>query len=913
MTNRKRVFWATTALFSGLLVAGAASAQSSGTVATEGATELDTVVVTGSRTPSIDGAIIAQSVPKTRSSISQEFISTQTSGQTILQTLNMVPGLNFVNSDPYGNSGGNIRLRGFDGNRVSLTFDGMPLNDTGNYAVYTNQQLDSELIERASVNQGTTDVDSPTASATGGTISFLSARPLQRPGLQFNTSIGDNNFGRVFMRGDTGAFGPWGTTAYATASYTNYSKFRGPGELEKIQFNGKLYQDLGGNGNFASIAGHYNRNRNAAYFNNYTLANFASGVEPLENDIACVRPVGVEGVIQDENTQSTRILSDGSVALGNCGSAINLRTNPSDTANIRGQFSYALTNNLRFTFDPSYQYVLATGGTMHSLLSERDDRLDQSSANNNSSATGSLGNINAAQCLNATFRATGRDLNGDGDTCDNVHVYAPSVTNTNRFGISSSLIWDLNEDHRIRAAYSLDYGRHRQTGEGSFIGRDAKPADPFSTRGDRDAQPVTGLDGSVYRFRDRFSIAELQQVAVEYVGDFLDNSLTVNVGVRAPFFKRELNQYCYSQNGTSTVRCTTETAFTTIPGRTPTSPGNGNVYFQSTGTTQWIAPYSAELKYDAVLPNVGAVYRFGEGHSVYASYAEGLSVPRTDNLYQPVRNAAGGLDFTAVEPETTKAYDLGYRFRSSRLIAQAAFWYIEFENRIVNSLDNDPDSPTFGFTIDRNVGAVKQAGFDGQLGYIFSDTFALNLSASYNESELQDNLLIGNFACTSANQVVGSTPVCPAGTPADPALNIPLYLQTKGKTLVETPDWTFSARGDWDVTENLSVGLQAKYVGERFATDVNDEVSDSYVVADLDMRYDLTDTFGIRGAYVQVNVNNLFDEDYLGNISTGNNGLSAVVTTDPRVPAGTANRGGQARTYSLGSPRTAQITLGMKF
>ena len=50
MMNRKRVFWATTALFSGLLVASTASAQSSGTVATE-ATELDTVVVTGTRAP----------------------------------------------------------------------------------------------------------------------------------------------------------------------------------------------------------------------------------------------------------------------------------------------------------------------------------------------------------------------------------------------------------------------------------------------------------------------------------------------------------------------------------------------------------------------------------------------------------------------------------------------------------------------------------------------------------------------------------------------------------------------------------------------------------------------------------------------------------------------------------------------
>ena len=891
MTNRTRAFWATTALFSGLLMAGAASAQSSGTVATEGEVELDTVVVTGSRSPVITG-IVAQTVAKTRSSIGQEFISTQTSGQTILQSLNLVPGLNFVNSDPYGNSGGNIRLRGFDGNRVSLTFDGMPLNDTGNYAVYTNQQLDSELIERATVNQGTTDVDSPTASATGGTIAFQSARPLSEPGIQVNSSIGEGNYGRVFLRADTGAFGPWDTTAYVAASYTEYDKFRGPGSLEKTQFNGKVYQDLGGNGNFVSLAGHYNRNRNAAFFNNYTLANFASGVEPLENDIACFRPLGVNGTVQNENTQSDRIQSDGSNATGNCGSAISLRQNPSDTGNIRGQFSYALTDNLRFTFDPSYQYVLATGGTMFSMLSERDDRLDQNTANNATVTT-------PAQCAAAAVNATGRDLNGDGDTCDNVHVYAPSVTNTNRYGLSSSLIWDLNDDHRIRAAYSLDYGRHRQTGEGSFLTRDVQPVAPFSTFNDPQAA-VTGRDGSVYRFRDRFSIAQLQQFAVEYIGDFFNDSLTINLGVRAPEFTRDLNQYCFSQNGTSTVRCTTETPTATL--------ANGNVTFASTGTTQFIAPYQAELKYDDVLPNVGAVYRFGEGHSVYASYAEGISIPRTDNLYQPVRNVTdNSIDFSAVQPESTKAYDLGYRFRNSRLIAQAAVWYIEFENRIVTSQDNDINSPTFGFFTDRNVGSVKQQGFDGQLGYIFSDSFALNLSASYNDSELQEDLFLGNFTCTSANQVAGSTPACP--TPPAAGIVIPTFLPTKGKKLVETPDWTFSARGDWDVTENLSVGLQAKYVGERFATDINDEVSDSYVVADLDVRYDLTDTFGIRGAYVQVNVNNLFAEDYLGNISTGNNGLATAVSADPRVPL----RGGQARTYSLGSPRTAQITLGMKF
>ena len=878
MTNRKRVFWATTALFSGLLVAGAASAQSSGTVATE-ATELDTVVVTGTRAPfTVDGTIVAETVAKTRSTLTQEYISTQNPGQTVLQTLNLVPGLNFVNADPYGNSGGNIRLRGFDGNRVSVTFDGMPLNDTGNYATFTNQLLDSELIERVSVNQGTTDVDSPTASATGGTINFRSPRPLNEAGSQWGAAFGENAYKRLFARFDTGEFGPWGTTAWLAASITDYDKFKGPGSLTKTQFNGKLYQDLG-DGDFASVAAHWNMNRNNFYNNFITQAQFDAGTF-LENDIACVRPAGVNGTVQNEgDIESTLnngtgyiIRSDGSLNPSNtnqsCTNYHGLRINPSNTGNIRGQFSYGLTDNLRFTFDPSFQYVIANGGGF-TLFNERDDRLDQNSTNNATVTT-------PAQCVAAAIRTSGTDLNGDGDTCDNVGLYTPSNTNTHRYGILSSLIWDISDTQLIRMAYTLDYGRHRQTGEAVRFRGDSEPLNVFGGQerwGDESAR-VFGRDGSYIRSRDRFSIAQLNQIAVEYVGRFLDESLTINIGARAPFFERQLNQYCYSQNGTSTVRCTTETPAATL--------ANGNVTFATTGTSQFIAPYSATLKYDDILPNLGAVYRFGEGHSVYASYAEGLSLPRTDNLYQPVRNPTTfALDFSAVQPETTKSYDLGYRFSGGNAVAMIAAWYIEYQNRIVSSFDNDPTSPTFNFSVDRNLGAVDQRGVDAQVGYEFSEAFTAYLSASWNDSE-----------------VLGNVPL--SGT---------TFLPTEGKSLVETPDWTFSGRIDWQATQDLNVALQAKYVGERFATDVNDEISDSYIVTDMDVRYDLTDTFGIRNAYVQLNVNNLFDEEYLGNISTGNNALP--VDIDPT--AGVNLRAGQFRTYSLGSPRTATVSLGLKF
>jgi hypothetical protein len=51
------------------------------------------------------GLIQPESVPKSRSTVSAEYLQTQTAGQSVIQSLNLVPGVNFTNSDPYGSSG----------------------------------------------------------------------------------------------------------------------------------------------------------------------------------------------------------------------------------------------------------------------------------------------------------------------------------------------------------------------------------------------------------------------------------------------------------------------------------------------------------------------------------------------------------------------------------------------------------------------------------------------------------------------------------------------------------------------------------------------------------------------------------------------------------------------------------------
>jgi iron complex outermembrane receptor protein len=374
---------------------------------------------------------------------------------------------------------------------------------------------------------------------------------------------------------------------------------------------------------------------------------------------------------------------------------------------------------------------------------------------------------------------------------------------------------------------------------------------------DGHGEKVFGSDGSFLRGRDRFSIANLNQVAFEYRGEFMDDRLTIVAGLRAPYFKRELNQYCYSQDGSSNVRCTTEAPNATL--------ANGNVTFAGS-STQYIKPYKAEKKYDDLLPNIGANFKLADHHYVYASYAEGLSAPRTDSLYTVKRLANGTVANPGVEPESTQAFDIGYRFQTPDVVAQVALWTNKFQNRIVSAYDED-----LGISVDRNVGDAKGYGVDANASWRLEEYLSVFGSFSYNHSTLSNNLRLNA-----------------AGD----------MLPTKGKFFVETPEITFGGGFDWNITEALRLSMDLKYTGERWSTDVNDEKAPAYTITNVSVRYDLP--FAEK-TYVQVNVKNLFDEEFFGNISSRSN-ANAITGSSASSP-----------TYAIGYPRTYQVTLSTRF
>lgn len=257
-----RALCASTALATGLLLSGQALAQSTGTAIVE------ELVVTGSTGPrNLDGVIVAETAPKSRASITEEFITRQAPGQTILDSINLLPGVNFSNNDAYGSAGGDLVVRGFDSQRVALLQDGVPLNDSGNYAIYPNQQMDPDLIAQATVNLGTTDVDSPTAAAAGGTINYITRRASSEFGVRAEVGFGSDDFQRYYGTIETGEVGPFGTKAWFSMTYTRNDIFKPhdatvdpAGQIKKTQYNARIDQSFGDVGE-ASLIFNYNENR----------------------------------------------------------------------------------------------------------------------------------------------------------------------------------------------------------------------------------------------------------------------------------------------------------------------------------------------------------------------------------------------------------------------------------------------------------------------------------------------------------------------------------------------------------------------------------------------------------------------------------------------------------------------------
>jgi iron complex outermembrane receptor protein len=859
-----RALCATTALVTGVLLASGAMAQST-------ASQVQELVVTGARgAPTVVGAITQVQEAKDESIVNHEFFERQAAGQNFAQLINLLPGVNYSSEDATGNLSGDLRIHAFDGNHIGVTIDGVPVNDSGNYAIFPGEYLIQEVTDHITVNMGATSVDSPTASAVGGSVDIVSKIPPKTAGLIIQPTVGSYNFQRYYVEGDTGEVGPWGTRAYLAVNYDHGSKWVGGGDLMKEGFDARVYQPLKGS-DFISLSASYMLEHNyfydtssSAQFDQAALGIGKSNIDynsvwvpgTARGGVVDTLPMGTGPAI---NKGSTPGLEQGNDPFGGGlqGNYWGVHPNPVILGTIRGNSKFTLSDRLTFTFDPSFFYTLANGGGSFATA-ENDPRL--------------RGN-NAA--------SKGVDLNGDGDVLDTVMLYGPNNTNTRRYGIVSALLFDLDDHNHFSLAYTFDDAHHRQTGELGYIDPvTGQPGSVFGGKQGWGSTQVKTADGSILRNRDRVSVAMLNQVSLNYIGKFMDDRLHINLGVRAPFFKRDLNQLCYTYNGTSAYCDTIDTALVTAAYNAGVAAGNTNalstLLFGKTGsisfdtttkTPNFRAPFKQNFDFNKVLPNAGITYRLNDDQMVYATYAEGFSAPKTDNLYSSAS--------AVVQPETSESFAVGWRYQSHAVTTSASVWDSTYKNRIVQSFD--PTDPTL--SIDRNIGEVDLWGLDLEAGVRPFEHLSLYASGNYTHSDVKSDEVVA---------AVGG---------------VAFALPTKGKQLVLTPEKTFSARAQYDFAW-LTAGLQVKYSDSRFVDDMNTASLPDFTTLNFDARMPLP-IWGSHNTYLQFNVYNLTNTRYPVRTSSISNATAVVV--------GPTTIFAKSYFYTYDSPRTFQLTLHAEF
>jgi len=270
---------------------------------------------------------------------------------------------------------------------------------------------------------------------------------------------------------------------------------------------------------------------------------------------------------------------------------------------------------------------------------------------------------------------------------------------------------------------------------------------------------------------------------------------------------------------------------------------------------------------DSFLPQIGLVYSVSPRDQIFASYSENMALQRGAD---DVLSAASPL-VPAPEAETSTNLELGYRANRATFNASFVIYKTEFKNRLQSFSALVPGSTTTE-TFFQNVGAVEASGaeFSGQWKPdLFAGKVYFNTNISYNISEFQDD--IAKFVLTPT----------------------PAALKIAGKAVPDFPKWIFQGGVTVEPTDGLVFNLSGRLIDDRFTNFINSEHAAGYMI--WNAYVDMGDGFGV-GPFEQVkarvNIDNIFDTDYLGTIGT-------TVNT--------------AATFRPGSHRTIQFTLSADF
>jgi iron complex outermembrane receptor protein len=462
----------------GLALADGTAERDVGTIGVQGNTTLG------------GGYLAPEQSAKSRSTITREAMDKQTATANAIDRLQYLPGLHVTSNDASGISGFNFTMRGLAANQIGMSLDGMPINDSGNYALYANLLGDPENLDQIFVTQGSSELDGPHIGSSGGNIGLTTVRPTKDSDVFVKQAVGNNGLTKTFARLNTGEIN--GFSNWLSASHTEGDLWRGKGAVrgDRVEFNSLFDQ---GNGNTGNLILKYYRQDNDGYVK-LTKAQFQQYGRSYTP------------------APSTPVLGRN----GKIASFYELGKNPFENFSAIFNGHLQLRDNLALTFNPYFYWGDGSGSSYFTRALNRDS---------SRTSVYDLSNLNTA----AGYAADGTPNSGV--------YYRPSRTQTWRPGMTTKLNWDVNDAHSLQFGYWVEIARQAQTQPYIPIKADGKPNDFWP-----DAHSVVDANGNRVQGRNRHTETLAQKVWVQDTWT-LAPDWTLNVGTAYQKVERKADNH----------------------------------------------------------------------------------------------------------------------------------------------------------------------------------------------------------------------------------------------------------------------------------------------------------------------------------------------------------------------------------